>query len=310
MNPRIIVLAVAAIAVAGLTAFLARQFLLGSGEPEQQAPKETTEILVASKNLPMGHLIEAGDLIWLDWPNDGLHTNYIEKRETAIGDLNGYVVRYGIVGGEPISQGRIVGPGQQGFMAAVLGPDMRAVTIPVTRTSGVAGFIFPGDRVDVILTKTARDDLGVLHQVGETVLKNVRVLAIDLRFNDQNKANPALGKSVTLEVTPKMAEKVALLSRMGRISLAIRSLKMADTEGIEIYSPDDDLPVSNAQTHTWDAEVSRLTPPVNPPIQKFSVSRGGQTRVYIVSETEIMGEDDVRFADEENDNLDDGGDQE
>lgn len=281
MNPRIIFLIVAAIVVAGGTAYLVRVFLAGSGpQDEDQVQLETSEILVASKNLPMGHLVAPGDLIWTDWPNEGLHSNYLNQESTAIDDLTGFVVRFGITGGEPVTRGRIVGPGEKGFLAVVLSPGMRAVTIPVNRTSGVAGFIFPGDRVDVILTKFAQDKSGADHLVGETVLKNIRVLGVDLRVDDQNKGTPELGKSVTLEVTPKMAEKVSMLGNMGGISLALRSLKMVDGQGIEIFSPDDNLPVSNAQTHTWDAEVSRLVPPLNPQVQTLTISRGAQTEVF------------------------------
>lgn len=293
MNPRIIVLIVAAVVVAGGTAFLVRQFLLGTGPDEEIVQQETTEILVAAKNIPMGHLVEPGDLIWTGWPNEGLHANYLNQENTAIDDLTGFVVRFGITGGEPVTRGRVVGPGEKGFLAAVLGSGMRAVTVPVNRTSGIAGFVFPGDRVDVILTQTAKDKGGADHLVSETVLKNIRVLAVDLRVDDQDKGNPELGKSVTLEVTPKMAEKVSMLTRMGVLSLSLRSLRMVDGQGIEIYSPDDDLPVSNAQTHTWDAEVSRLVPPLNPTVQTLTISRGAQTEVFIV--------------DGANDQIDDGG---
>ncbi len=297
MNPRIIVLIVAAVVVALGTAFLVRQFLLGSSGQDDQVQVQTSEILVASRNLPMGHLIEPGDLIWTEWPEDGLNANYLNKEDTKVDELMGNVVRFGITGGEPVTSGRVVSPGQKGFLAAVLGPDMRAVSIPVNRTSGVAGFVFPGDRVDVILTQRAFDDTGIPHQVGETVLKNVRVLAVDLKTDDQKKGNPALGKSVTIEVTPKMAEKVALITRMGRILLALRSLKMVDGQGIEIFSPDEDMPISNAQTHTWDAEVSRIVPPLNPPVQQLVVSRGSQNQVIPIQGGKVLGEDDIRFAD-------------
>ncbi len=77
-----------------------------------------------------------------------------------------------------------------------------------------------------------------------------------------------------------MAEKVSMLGSMGGVSLALRSLKMVGGQGIEIFSPDDNLPVSNAQTHTWDVEVSRLVPPLNPQVQTLTISRGAQTEVF------------------------------
>jgi len=99
-----------------------------------------------------------------------------------------------------------------------------------------------------------------------------------------------------------MAEKVSMLGRMGVLSLSLRSLKMVDGQGLEIYNPRDDLPVSNAQTHTWDAEVSRLVPPLNPTVQTLTISRGGRTEIFIMGGKDGLGQGDPRFADD-----DDGG---
>lgn len=296
MNPRIIVLIVAVIIVAGLTAFLARAFLLGqSPEPQQQAQQvETTRILVASKNLPMGHLMEAGDLVWADWPNRRLNGNYLKEDSFKPADFLGNVVRYGIAAGEPLTTGRVIAPGERGFLAAVLSPGMRAMTIPVTRVTGVSGFVFPGDRVDLILihsvkAKTLNPSGGGVqikqasHRAGVTVLQNVRVLAVDLRTNDQNRV-PALGKSVTIEVSPKMAEAVAVAQRMGQLVLSLRSNTLQANGEIEAMSPDELGPFTEPQTFTWDYDVSELVYPIMDPdaLEKLVVSRGSKSKTYVV----------------------------
>lgn len=303
MNPRIILLAVAALVVAGLTAFLARQFLLDSTTTDTQPVAVESEVLVAARNLPQGHIVVEGDFRWAPWPEANRPPNYIVRGGENANPRNlwGQVVRYGIVAGEPIVRGRIVGPGQRGYLAAVLSEGMRAITIPIGNISGIAGFVFPGDRVDVMLTRAARDNRGTLHQVSETVLKNVRVLAVDRRVNDQAKGNPQVGSTVTIEVTPKIAEKVTILRRLGRISLVLRSLRFDENGEVEIMDPSDDLPISTEQTLTWDAEVSLLSPPVNPPVQRFSVTRGRSTQVFVRRGSEVVDLEDPPADEEEGD---------
>lgn len=278
MNVRLVLLLVAALVVAGLTAILARSFLLQT-QPEETEALEATRILVAGKNLPMGHLIEAGDLTWQPWPTANLHSNYLREEDFQIEEMYGRVVRYGITAGEPLTTVRMIAPGERGFLAAVLGPGMRAVTVPVTRTSGIAGFVFPGDRVDVILNHRIIDGAGNEREVGETVLKNVRVLAVDTRFDDQDKT-PELAKSATLEVTPKIAEKLAIIQRLGSLSLSLRSVLAEEDEGeLTALTPDETGPVSTEQTYTFETEVSRLVPPLKPTAKVLTVARGSQVQV-------------------------------
>ncbi|QCI80430.1 Flp pilus assembly protein CpaB [Hankyongella ginsenosidimutans] len=117
----------------------------------------------------------------------------------------------------------LVGPGERGFLAAALQPGMRAITISISDTSGVAGFVFPGDRVDLVLThQVDQGDRGQI-RVSETVLQNVRVLAIDQDVNDRED-QPKVGRTVTLEVTPKLVEKIAVMQLIGSVSLSLRSL--------------------------------------------------------------------------------------
>ena len=175
----------AAIFVAGLTAILARNFLLQSqtDTPVQASNEDTTKVLVASQNLPMGRILEFGDLSWQSWPENNMNANYLLEETTTIEEMVGQVVRYGVTAGEPVTELRVVGPGERGFLAAVVAPGMRAVTVSVDRQTGLAGFVFPGDRVDLILTQTLdvdtsdpTDNRKTEHQASVTVLQNVRVL--------------------------------------------------------------------------------------------------------------------------------------
>src|SRR5690606_18694221 len=133
---------------------------------------------------------------------------YVVENNRPLEDFIGTVVRHGIAAGEPITDTRMVKPGQAGFLAAVLNPGKRAVSIPVDMTTGIAGFVFPGDRVDVILThslvkesEVAADGSGS-RRASETILTDVRVVAMDQSTNDQNQV-ASVSRVATLEVTPK-----------------------------------------------------------------------------------------------------------
>ena len=130
--------------------------------------------------------------------------------------------------GQPITRGSLVGPEDRGFLAAALGPGMRAVTVPVNASNGGSGFIFPGDHVDMVLTQqvTGGGD-GPPLKVSETIVRNIRVLAADQRFTDKDADGKPVIKTasnVTLEVTPKIAEKIAVAQSLGTLSLSLRSI--------------------------------------------------------------------------------------
>jgi pilus assembly protein CpaB len=146
----------------------------------------------------------------------------------SIEDLVGTVVRVAVTAGQPITRGALVAPGDRGFLAAALGPGMRAVTVPVSALTGVAGFVFPGDRVDMVLTQNVAGTDGPPLKVSETILRNLRVLATDQRARPtvDDKGNTVVSKYklVTLEVTPRLAEKITVAQTIGTISLSLRSL--------------------------------------------------------------------------------------
>jgi pilus assembly protein CpaB len=164
------------------------------------------------------------------------------------------VVRRRIAAGEPITDGLVVKPGDRGFLAAVLEPGMRAVSVPINAISSHSGLIFPGDRIDLILTQALSTNEGEdsVRRVSETVLQDIRIIAMGADTNDdpaEGKANQK-AKTATFEVTPAQAEQVTLLTELGKLSLSLRSLAVPATAEVAA------LP--EAPGLTWDRDVSRV----------------------------------------------------
>lgn len=284
VNIRSVVLIVAALVIAGVTALLARSWL--SGERTEQvvaapAPVTELEILVAKSDLPAGRIMQPDNLRWQAWPDVDLPEQYIRKlTNREIADMQGAVVRSGIRAGEPVTRSRVATPGERGFLAAVLTPGMRAVSLRVDPTTGISGFIFPGDRVDLVLShRIDNAESRTQSRASETVLTNVRVLAIDQRTDDQQNT-PAVVKTVTLEVTPKQVERVALARSLGDLSLSLRSLADPDS-GATVASLEPDSP-TEGKTYTWDSDVSKVLSGKGGSGNIVTVGRGGEvTRVTV-----------------------------
>jgi pilus assembly protein CpaB len=289
------------------------------------------EVLVATRALPVGTIITEDAIRYQPWPAEMIEAAYfLREDQTAApkpvekptntptaaptpeggetpavpvvvkpvqltaAQLIGTVVRTPITAGQPISQGAVVAPGDRGFLAAALGPGMRAVSVPVSELTGVSGFIFPGDRVDLVLTQgikqtiegnipnmvVDRRDL----KVSETIIRNLRVLATDQRASPSvdEKGNTIVSnyKLVTLEVTPRLAEKISVAQAVGTISLSLRALA-DNSEAIESAlasgsikipqgaTPEQEekilkslaqRPSSGATTYTTGGDVSRFQP--------------------------------------------------
>ena len=187
-------------------------------------------MLVAKKALPVGTIIDADSFTYQPWPKELMQSAYYVEGPPD-GDpetLLGTVVRYPITAGQPVTRGSLVGPQDRGFLAAALGPGMRAVTVPVNASTGVAGFVFPGDHVDLVLTQQVEGGGdGPPLKVSETIVRNVRVLATDQRITDKDedgKTEVKTFSNVTLEVTPQIAEKIAVAQSLGTLSLSLRSI--------------------------------------------------------------------------------------
>jgi pilus assembly protein CpaB len=251
---RIIVLLIAVIAAGG-TAMYARSWIEGQQSPIARAapaPKEARhEVLVADLDLAAGTFVKPQHLRWQRWPTDDVPQTYVLRGARTEAEMVGAVVRRSIGVGEPVTDGAVVKPGDRGFLAAVLDPGMRAVSVPITATSGNSGLIFPGDRVDLILTQTLIPPEGDARRVSETVLRNLRIIAMGAEIGDdpEGKANEK-AKTATLEVTPAAAETVTLLTELGKLSLSLRSLAADGEAG-------DAAPVA-PESLTWDHDVSSV----------------------------------------------------
>jgi pilus assembly protein CpaB len=229
MDKKKLLLLVAALLVAVGTAFAARSLFMGASTPQVEAKVEPKgpKVLVAMRSLPTGTIITADSINFQEWPVELVKDAYFIDGEADMTKLLGTVVRFPVTAGQPVTQGALVAPGDRGFLAAALGPGMRAVTIPVSAKTGVAGFVFPGDRVDLVLTQSVSGDSGQPLKAAETILRNLRVLATDQSTESETvdgKTVVRAFRTVTLEVTPRIAEKVAVAQTIGSLSLSLRSL--------------------------------------------------------------------------------------
>jgi pilus assembly protein CpaB len=266
MNSRALLFFLFALLLAGGTTYAARSWLASQqARPAPAAAKiveqPSVRILVAANDLATGGFVRAQDLKWQSWPDDQVTAQYVRKPDATAAEasqdplqaLVGGVVRQRIAAGEPVTSGRVIKPGDRGFLAAVLTQGKRAVSVPVTATSGVAGFVFPGDRVDLILSHTVKDPNAPSapgELVTETVLTDIRVLAVDQATADQEN-KPILAKTMTFEVTPKQVEVIGVMSGLGTLSLSLRSLEeeQVDLSGLNRVA---------SVSHTIDSQVSPL----------------------------------------------------
>jgi pilus assembly protein CpaB len=284
MNPRrLVVLIIAAMLSSGLF-ILARGMLnppapvvAADGAPAPAPPPEV-RVLVSAADLRTGTIVKAENLEWKVWAHDdpALKNFAVEGREAK--ELYvGAVVRTSVAAGEPVTSELLIRPGERGFLAAVLQPGMRAVSVPVNNITGIAGFVFPGDRIDLVLTisVTRPDDPEVNERrAAQTVIRNARVIAIDQKTGSEA-AEPTVGKVATLEVSPEQAERVTLAIQMGELSLTLRSLDDADPAAAQIAANDEATAheelkrVKNplqtpedvtAKSFTWDSEITGSVP--------------------------------------------------
>jgi len=226
---RILVLGVA------LAAGGAAAFLIGSDEekkPEAAAPVvqfQTTDVLIAKSDIGMGTALSSQDLQWQAWPSATTGESYITKKDkpNAIEEMGGAITRAPFTAGEPIREAKLIrANGAAGYMAAILPSGMRAVSTEISPETGAGGFILPNDRVDVILSRRPKEDAkaSAPPPTSETILTNVRVLAIDQTVEEKNGQRVVVGKTATLEIAPRQAESLTQARQLGTLSLALRSL--------------------------------------------------------------------------------------
>ncbi len=235
MRSLAIIIIAAALGVSGLTFYLVKNYLQSqatASTPEINVMAvPTVQIVVAARDLPAGTILREGDTKWQAWPDQSLDDGFIVQRDgqgaDRIDEFSGVVVRRAISAAEPMTTTKVFRREDTGYMAGALTPGMRAMSIRISAVSGASGFIMPGDKVDVILTQELRDTgetSGLpMRRASETILKNIRVLAIDQNTNDVEQT-AVVGQTATLEVTPKQTEILSVANAMGAMSLALRSI--------------------------------------------------------------------------------------
>src|SRR5579883_2802350 len=261
MSPRRIIFIAVALVMSVATMYLGHAYLQAQRNAQvvvRQAPTAPhTMVLVARGDLSVGQFVRPENLRWQSWPDDSVSQNYVVQGKRPLEDFVGAVVRAGLSDGEPITETRVVRPGDRGFLAAVLTPGYRAVTVNVTPSSGLAGLVFPGDRIDLVASFKVEyegkqdGNTHLPHWASETVESNLRVLAVDQRVDDQNK-EIVVAKTATLEVTPKQAEVIAIVAELGKFSLSLRSMAQEDEPATSDNA---------AQSYTWDSEAARMLSP-------------------------------------------------
>jgi pilus assembly protein CpaB len=260
-------------------------------------PAGMINVLVAARAIHPGSRLVQDDIRWAAWPEDTLQDRYIReeqlaKAEAAVAtpgaaptadtgqlpiakkdaeapDTNtgtvviGAIARREIIEGEPIRLDAIIQPGDHSVVSALLTPGNRAISVPISTESAAAGFISPGDRVDVLLASNVRSAIGetdnkkrdiIINWATETVLRDVKVLAIDQRLSHDDKEGPAIiGKTATLDVSPTDAERLLAAQQLGALSLVLRSMVPAADQDPKQPDDTDDGPMS----FTPDREVSK-----------------------------------------------------
>lgn len=204
-----------------LAVVLINIWLAGQRSALAQSNGKGVTIVVAAMPLKFGDTLSADKLHEIAWPAGAVPAGAFKTAKEALAGSGTRQALQAISTNEPILASKITGPGQRATLSAVLGEGMKAVSIRVNDVLGVAGFVFPGDRVDVLLTRSARGDDGADKSFVDVLLQSMKVLAVD-QVADVSKDNPTVVKSVTLEASTKDAQKLTLAAGAGQLSLALR----------------------------------------------------------------------------------------
>jgi pilus assembly protein CpaB len=217
-------------------------------KPEVQVTEvnvvKTTDVLVVAKDVLMGEKFLNGTLAWKSWPTDNVVPTMITKdvKPDAIKEFTDARARIAIYQGETVMDRKVLLPGKGGFMSSILPKGMRAISVAISSRSSAGGFILPDDRVDLILTSKAGQGGSTINKAvnSETVITNVRVLAVNQVYNPKGEADTVTvdkGENATIEVTPHQAEVIEMVESSGELSLALRSIAENDGKKIEEIKP-------------------------------------------------------------------------
>ena len=275
---RRVILPIMALLLAGAATFAARGWL-ERDEPARAAaepakPEAAKAVLVAASDLAVGSFVQAESLRWQEWPDVVVPASYLVRGQADESSFVGAVVRQPLTAGEPVTATAVVKPGDRGFLAAVLEPGMRAISVPIDEAAGNAGLVLPGDRVDLILTQTVNvdNDPAGARRVSETVLEDLRVIAMGRRLTSGEGEEGQASRTATLEAPPAAVERIALAGELGKLALSLRSLAAAG--GADT--------VERARRFTWDTEASPALRPENQQRTTLSVMRGDKLETVTI----------------------------
>lgn len=293
MKGRAIVMLGLAAVLAGASVFLARNWIQEQARPiivQQPAAENAVMVVVAANRLNFGSPVRREHLRLVKWPGDALPEGAFTSIDDLIDPKEERVVLRSIEINEPILETKISGFGGKASLAQILSPDMRAVTIRVNDVAGVAGFVLPGDRVDVLLTRDRTGGAGgkvANNLITDVLLQNVKVLGIDQDANE-DKDLPSVAKAVTLEVSPQQAQKLALASQLGSLALMLRNIADAEAEQVKTVSTRD-LSVGEVNEPAPPAEAPKKSKPVRivkkakeDPLSAVRIVRGTDATKYEV----------------------------
>jgi len=211
--------------------------------------QEMQSVIVAAQPLKFGKQITADDLKEIKWPLDATPSGYITSKAAILSKDNApRVVLSAIATNEPILNHKISQPGQKATLSALLGKDMKAVTVRVNAVAGVAGFVLPGDIVDILNTRNKQSDVETnpdrVRTYTDVLIQSVKVLAVDQRSRSETE-QPAIANTITVEVTTRQAQKLALAASIGKLSLVLRPFGSARNEPVGRITLND---LTNAMT--------------------------------------------------------------
>ena len=279
MRLRAVLLLLLALVMGASAVFLARSWLFSQISAvrttiQQPAPRPpVATIVVAAGPLRFGQKIEKSSIRAVDWPAGALPAGAFKKVEDLLGDQPRMVLQ-AMEENEPVLASKITGPGARASLSAIIGQGMRALTLRVNDVLGVAGFVLPGDRVDILLTRTLEKDTPPITDV---LMQNVKVLGIDQEA-DQKADKPLVVKAATFEVTTEEAQKLVLASQLGTLSLALRGVGTVNVDPVR-------------RIRVGDLNVGQVNdaPPPNPirftridPLAVIGITRGLSRQEYRV----------------------------
>ncbi|PXW23179.1 Flp pilus assembly protein CpaB [Paraburkholderia caballeronis] len=248
----------AVLLIGALVVALIVRIVVQSATAPRKVVVTVKRVRVSTADLPAGLLLRDADLVWKDMPAANVPSKAVVEGASDSVELKGSLLRNAVAAGQPVLSDEVILPDAPGFLAATLQPGLRAVSVAIDDVSGNAGLIEPGDYVDLLLTQqlSSRTESPDMSVSSETVVQHVRVLAVGSEIQRPKDGGSATAgfnraRTVTLEVTPHMAEVVSVAARLGSLSLALRSFALQSRDDA------DTVDGASATAPVWAGDISR-----------------------------------------------------